>query len=193
VWWRHPSGMHVDGPTQGLGSKGTRGERTRNMERMVVTLEVSQPEMSALKFFKPLKRELMSVMAETSQPAMGPHVAVAAVGLALNSWTAVCREALVVKTQRGEDGDGGGGGGGWLGLGGGRLSGLGGGGEGDGGGGLGDGGGGLGGGGEGDGGGGLGDGGGWLGNSGEVDGGGGERDGGGGLGDGGGGLGDGGL
>jgi len=77
---------------------------------MVVTLEVSQPEMSASKFVKPLKRELMSVMAETSQLAMGPHVAVAAVGLALNSWTLVCREALVVKTQGGADGDGGGGG-----------------------------------------------------------------------------------
>jgi hypothetical protein len=86
----------------------------------------------------------MSVMAETSQSAMGPHVAVAAVGLALNSWAAVCREdggdgktqggktqgASVVKTQGGEDGgeDGGvdGGedgrdGGGGLGDGGGGL------------------------------------------------------------------------
>ena len=52
----------------------------------------------------------MSVIAETSQLAMGPHVAVAAVGLASNSWTLVCREALVVKTQGGADGDGGGGG-----------------------------------------------------------------------------------
>jgi len=52
----------------------------------------------------------MSVMAETSQSAMGPHVAVAAVGLAMNAWTAVCREALVVKTQDDEDGGGGGGG-----------------------------------------------------------------------------------
>jgi len=52
----------------------------------------------------------MSVMAETSQSAMGPHVAVAAVGLAMNSWTAVCREALVVKTQDDEDGGGNGGG-----------------------------------------------------------------------------------
>ena len=69
-------------------------------------------------------------MAETSQSAMGPHVAVAAVGLALNSWTPVCREALEVKTQVGEDGgeDGGvdGGedgrdGGGGLGDGGGGL------------------------------------------------------------------------
>jgi hypothetical protein len=111
---------------------------------MVVTLEVSQPEMSALKFVKRLKRLLMSVMAETSQSAMGPHVAMAAVGLAMKFWTAVCKEALVVKTQGGEDGEGGGdgeNGGGGLGLG---VGGLGDGGEGDGGGGDGDGGGGLG-------------------------------------------------
>jgi len=74
---------------------------------MVVTLEVSQPEMSVLKFVKPLKRLPMSVIAETSQSAMGPYVAVAAVGLALNSWTAVCREALVVKVPGGEGGGGG--------------------------------------------------------------------------------------
>ena len=46
----------------------------------------------------------MSVMAETSQSAMGPYVAVAAVGLALNAWTAVCREALVVKVPGGDGG-----------------------------------------------------------------------------------------
>ena len=64
----------------------------------------------------------MSVMAETSQSAMRPYVAMAAVGLALYSWTAVFREALVVKvvvtTRRRApparaysegDGDGGGG------------------------------------------------------------------------------------
>ena len=39
----------------------------------------------------------MSVMAETSQLAMGPYVAMAAVGSALYARTAVCREALVVK------------------------------------------------------------------------------------------------
>merc|ERR1719424_2500200 len=52
----------------------------------------------------------MSVMAETSQLAMGPYVAMAAVGSALYAWTAVCREALVVKVYCccGE-GDGGGG------------------------------------------------------------------------------------
>ena len=87
----------------------------------------------------------MSVTAETSQSAMGPYFAMAAVGLALYAWTAVCREALVVKVCAaaglglvgGDDGDGGGG----LGLGGGGDGdggeGLGGGGDGDGGGGLG--------------------------------------------------------
>ena len=74
-----------------------RAERTSNMKSMVVTLEVSQLEMSALKFFKLWKRKLMSVMAETSQLAIGPYVAMAAVGSALYAWTAVCREALVVK------------------------------------------------------------------------------------------------
>jgi len=39
----------------------------------------------------------MSVMAETSQSAIRPYVAMAAVGLVLYAWTAVCREALVVK------------------------------------------------------------------------------------------------
>ena len=57
VWWRddkrHARGK---GPTQGLGAKGVRAERTLNMERMDVTLEVSQLEMSALKFFKLWKR-----------------------------------------------------------------------------------------------------------------------------------------
>ena len=72
-------------------------ERTQNICCMVVTPEVSQFETSASKFFKYLKSPLMSVMAETSQSAMGPYVAMAAVGLALYAWTAVCRETLVVK------------------------------------------------------------------------------------------------
>jgi len=67
------------------------------MTYMVVTLEVSQLEMSALKFFKSRKRELMSVILETSQPAMGPYAAVAVVGSVLYARTAVCREALVVN------------------------------------------------------------------------------------------------
>ena len=51
----------------------------------------------------------MSVIAETSQSVMGPHVAVAAVGLALKAWTAVIKEALVVKIQGGGGGGLGGG------------------------------------------------------------------------------------
>ena len=57
----------------------------------------------------------MSEMAETSQSSMGPYVSMAAVGLAMNSWTAVCREALLVKVPGGdvggEGGEGGEGGG----------------------------------------------------------------------------------
>ena len=40
----------------------------------------------------------MSVMAETSHSAMGPYVAMAAVGLALKAWTAVTSSGLLVKT-----------------------------------------------------------------------------------------------
>ena len=59
----------------------------------------------------------MSVMAETSQSATGPYVAIAAVGSVLYAWTAVSREALVVKVAArgggglGDGGDGAGGGG----------------------------------------------------------------------------------
>ena len=139
---------------------------------MSVTPEVSQLEMSASKSFKLEKSCFVSVMAETSQSAMGPYVAMAAVGLASKARTAVFREALVAKmypvqTGGGGDGDGSDGDGG----------------DGDGGGGLGDGGEGLGGGGDGDGG---------EGDGGDGDGDGGEGDGGGGLGDGGEGLGGGG-
>jgi hypothetical protein len=49
------SGMHGDGPTQGLGARA-RAERTQNMAYMLVTLDVSQLEMFALKLFKLLKR-----------------------------------------------------------------------------------------------------------------------------------------
>ena len=47
--WRHTRRRHREGPTQGLGGPRARAERTKNMELMSVTLEVSQPEMSALK------------------------------------------------------------------------------------------------------------------------------------------------
>ena len=46
------SGMHGEGPTQGCGGARARAERTANIPNMVVTLEVSQLEMSALKFRK---------------------------------------------------------------------------------------------------------------------------------------------
>jgi hypothetical protein len=65
---RHARGK---GPTQGLGVRA-RAERTENIWRMVVTLDVSQLEMSALKFFEFWKRKPMSVMAETHQSAMAP-------------------------------------------------------------------------------------------------------------------------
>jgi len=64
--------------------------------------------MSVLKFVNPRKSSFMSVMAETSQSAMRPYVAVAAVGFASNAPTAVLRKPLVVKVPGGEDGGGGG-------------------------------------------------------------------------------------
>ena len=54
----------------------------------------------------------MSVTAETTQLAMAPYFAMAVVGLALYSWAAVLRSAVLVKTGGGGDGDGDGGGGG---------------------------------------------------------------------------------
>jgi hypothetical protein len=90
---------------------------------MVVTLEVSQLEMSALKFFKLLlNSQLMSLMAETHQSAMGPYVAMAEAAFESNSVIAAFREALLVKVWVqacvGEVGGGGGegDGGGGLGL-----------------------------------------------------------------------------
>ena len=73
---------------------------TLNIWRMFVTPEVFQLEMSASKFSKLKKSPLISVMAETSQLAMGPYSAVAAVGLVLYAWTAVFREALLVNVPR---------------------------------------------------------------------------------------------
>ena len=49
---RHARGK---GPTQDLGARA-RAERTQNISPMVVTPDVSQLEMSALKFFKFWKR-----------------------------------------------------------------------------------------------------------------------------------------
>ena len=49
------SGMHWEGPTQGLRVRA-RAERTVHMARMSVTPEVSQVEISALKLVNPEKR-----------------------------------------------------------------------------------------------------------------------------------------
>ena len=76
---------------------GARAERTRNMAFMFVTLDVSQLDMSALKSCSDeAKRLLMSVMAETSQSAMGPYAAVAVSTSALYASAAVLRESLLV-------------------------------------------------------------------------------------------------
>ena len=58
-------------------------ERTRNMDSMSVTLDVSQLDMSALKRPKPKKSPFMLVTAETPQLEMGPYVAVAEAASAL--------------------------------------------------------------------------------------------------------------
>jgi len=90
-----------------------------------VTLEVSQPEMSALKFCMLWKRKLMSVTPETHQPAMAPYFAMAEAGFELYSVAAAFKEALSAKRVAAGAQTGGLGGGG---------EGLGGGGEGEGGG-----------------------------------------------------------
>ena len=54
-----------------------RAERTLNISRMSVTLDVSQLDMSALNWAKPEKSPLMFVTAETPQLEIGPYVAVA--------------------------------------------------------------------------------------------------------------------
>ena len=54
-----------------------RTEHTSNMKLMSVTPAVFQPEMSALKDAMSFKSSDMSVMAETSQWAMGPYSAMA--------------------------------------------------------------------------------------------------------------------
>jgi len=67
------------------------------MRFMLVTPEVSQPEMSALKLCKSLNMSSMSVTRETHQPAMAPYFATAAAAFESYSVAAVLREALSVK------------------------------------------------------------------------------------------------
>ena len=70
------------------------------MRFMLVTPEVSQPEMSALKLCKSLNMSSMSVTPETHQSAMGPYFAMAAAAFESYSVAAVLREALSVKVLR---------------------------------------------------------------------------------------------
>ena len=79
-----------------------------NMSLMSVTPEVFQLEMSALKCCKFEKSPFMLEMAETSQSAMGPCSAMAEAASLLKAWTAVSREAVLVKVPGGDaSGDGG--------------------------------------------------------------------------------------
>ena len=57
--------------------------RTANMYAMSVTMDVSQPDMSALNWAKPEKSSIISVTAETPQLEIGPYVAVAEAASAL--------------------------------------------------------------------------------------------------------------
>ena len=63
-------------------AEGTGHARTANMPRMSVTMDVSQPDMSALNWAKPEKSTIISVTAETPQLEIGPYFAVAAAVLA---------------------------------------------------------------------------------------------------------------
>ena len=73
-----------EGPT-GNCKRSASEELTSNISSMLVTPEVLQLDMSALKSSEPEKSPLMSVMPETSQVSMGPYVAVAEFTLSLYS------------------------------------------------------------------------------------------------------------
>ena len=102
-----------------------RTEHTSNMAPMLVTPEVSQLEMSALKDVLSLKSSNMLVMAETSQWAMGPYFAMAEAALSVNSSRASSRAFRLAKAYGGGEGgggEGGGEGGGGLGCGEGEVA-----------------------------------------------------------------------
>ena len=73
------------------------------MRYMRVTLDVSQLEMSSLKFDTPENSQLMSVIAETPQSEIGPYALRAAALLLTHSWTAACRSALVANVAEPDD------------------------------------------------------------------------------------------
>ena len=65
------------------GGSRARAERTMNIFSIVVTLDVSQLEMSASKCLKPEKSAFISEMRETSQWAIGPYAPIAEVASTL--------------------------------------------------------------------------------------------------------------
>ena len=87
----------------GSWGQGARGGHTMNMAYMFVTLDVSQLETFSLKLFKPENSSLMSVIDETTQPEIGPCVLRAVARSLTHIWTAVFREAVVVKEDGGDN------------------------------------------------------------------------------------------
>ena len=68
-----------------------------------MTLDVSQLEMSSLKFDTSKNSSTMSVIAETSQSEIGPYSLRAAALSLSHSWTAAFRPALVAKVPEPDD------------------------------------------------------------------------------------------
>ena len=95
-----PQVRHVygEGPATLGWRRKAHAKRTVNMLTMLVTLEVSQLLMFALKLARSLKRANMLVMPETSQSAMGPYLVVAAAALFSYSSTAVLRLTSYANT-----------------------------------------------------------------------------------------------
>ena len=91
--------MQRAGEGSAAGSGQFTGRSTSNIWFMVVTLEVSHLERGSLNSVIPKKSPAMSVMAETSQLPMRPHLLVTLIGLALKATTISFRRAVEVKTQ----------------------------------------------------------------------------------------------
>ena len=78
MWGRGGGASGVQGRSPTVEPEGrARAEHTSNMDRMSVTLEVSQLDMSVLNWVKPEKSPLMFETAETPQLEIGPYIAVA--------------------------------------------------------------------------------------------------------------------
>ena len=78
MWGRGGGASSAQGGPSYMEAEGrAHAERTSNMDRMSVTLEVSQLDMSVLNWVKPEKSPLMFETAETPQLEIGPYIAVA--------------------------------------------------------------------------------------------------------------------